>query len=146
MKKEKLERGEEIKMKDEYLKKIIDEHYKTTHIRANYMEQYVQECYILGYIDGYMKEEIYKDIIEKKEGVLAYEKGSKRGDSKRERGTSKEFRENKKYFISKLALFDACNSDIERNISESAIDMYNDYKGGELSFKTGKHTPKSKLK
>lgn len=133
-------------MKDEYLKKIIDEHYKTTHIRSNHMEEYINKSYILGYIDGYMREEIYKDIIEKKEGLLAYEKGYKRGDSKRERGSSKEFRENKRYFISKLALFDACNSDIERNISESAIDMYNDYKGGELNLKTGKDIPKSKLK
>ena len=133
-------------MKDEYFKKIIDEHYKTTHIGANYLEEYINKSYILGYIDGYMKEEIYKDIIEKKEGLLAYEKGYKRGDSKRERETGKEFRENKKYFISKLALFDAINSDIERNISESAIDMYTDYRGGEVNLKTGKHTPKSKMK
>ena len=115
-------------MTNEHLIKIIQEYYKTTHIDTLYVVEYVNRAYMLGYLDGYMNEEIYKPIIEKEEGIIAYDKGYKRGENRRNQSSIEEYKENKEYFIFKLASFDALDDSIERNISDDAIDMYNSYK------------------
>lgn len=130
-------------MDGSYIRKLIDENYTTKRVIISNPDSYVKKCYHLGIIDGYMLEDLYKDMIKKEECIISYEKGYKKGNSLRNSGTTKELRANKKYFIERLAFYDALNS-ITSNVSDNALEMYNDYYEGGYNFKTGKYTPKSK--
>lgn len=134
-----------INMKYDYIIKLIDENYNTLSLNFLKMEDYVKKSYNIGFIDGYMNEEIYKYLVLKQEGITAYENGYKRGVSIRNKKTTKQVNSDKVYFISRLAFFDAMNNVSDRKLSDKAMTIYNDYKLGEFSLKTGKYISKSKL-
>lgn len=134
-----------MNMKDDYIIRLIDENYNTLSLNFSKIEDYVKKSYNIGFIDGYVNEKIYKYLVLKQEGITAYENGYKRGVSIRNKKDTKEVNNDKVYLISHLAFFDAMNNVNNRNLSDEAMAMYNDYKLGEYSLKTGKYTPKSKL-
>ena len=131
-------------MEEDYITRLIDENYNVRKVTLLKDEDYAKKCYYLGFLDGYMKEEIYNSLITKDIGKISYEKGYQRGEGARERSTTKEINRKKEYFISRYAFFDVMNG-VDNNIfSDKFKDMYDSFSQGEYDFKSGKYTSKSK--
>ena len=134
-------------MKEDYITRLMDENYDVRRVNISNTEKYVKKCYHLGFLDGYMREEIYKDMITKDIGKLSYDKGYKRGLGVRDNSTTKEVKEKKKYFIKRYAFYDALNGVDDSSVfDESFRHIYDSYVNGGYNFKTGNYLPKSRNK
>lgn len=132
-------------MKKERIDKVIEEYYRTTMVSVSgNIETYLKKCYDLGYLDGYIGEEIYKELIKREDGMISYNRGYSRGRGKRDNSFSREVNPRKIDFFSKLAIFDAINSIERYNISPKGRKIYDQYTTVNIDFKSGKITPMKK--
>ena len=130
-------------MKKDYIIKLMDENYDVRRINISNNEKYVKKCYHLGFLDGYMREELFKDMITKEIGNISYERGYRRGLGLRDNSSSKELNKKKEYFIARYAFYDGING-IENSsaFSDKFKSTYDSYVHGGYSFKTGKFIKK----
>ena len=104
------------------------------------------ESYILGYLDGYFLEQIYRDIILDTENsyiLKEYFRGTTVGYNDRYNMDSiNDVKAEKLSWIKKLALHDELNAITERPFDDESLLVYNDYRNNgvvdlnSLKFKT----------
>lgn len=111
------------------IKEVMSDYIYRRSVNSSSTSDRDTNCYILGYIDGYFDENIYKTFLEKDSDYDSYSKGESDGIKDREREIEKDlsgYKKEKVEWIEKLAIHDMLNKEINRDFKTEDIDYRSD--------------------